>query len=107
MAKETLSNEKLTGNASVVIHLKNVNDNSPIFNQSTYVFQVDENAEVETVVGVVQVIFHLSEKLCVLSGLCVNDFACGALVFDMVPWDFYRIRTFVMGRNMPRGNMEF
>jgi len=56
LARETLSVEKLEGNANVTIQLRNVNDNSPIFNQSIYIFKVHENTEIGKVVGIVKAV---------------------------------------------------
>ncbi|XP_065063594.1 protocadherin Fat 4-like isoform X2 [Rhopilema esculentum] len=53
-ATETLSSERFSGNATVTVHLNNMNDNSPIFNQSTYDFKVFENAPAGTVLGFVK-----------------------------------------------------
>ena len=61
LAKETISTEKFTGNASVTIYLNNVNDNPPIFNQSVYNFNVYENTEIGKVVGVVRVNIYCNE----------------------------------------------
>ena len=55
LATETLSKERLSGNATIAIDLLNVNDNKPIFSQSNYVFETSENTGAGTVIGTVKV----------------------------------------------------
>ncbi|KAK3596854.1 hypothetical protein CHS0354_039847 [Potamilus streckersoni] len=44
-------NQKLTGEATVVININDQNDNAPAFNQSEYTFTIEENAILKSKVG--------------------------------------------------------
>ena len=53
--KELNTVEQYTSNATVNVEVQNLNDNEPIFDKSSYVFEVVENIAVGKVIGYVKV----------------------------------------------------
>ena len=53
----------LSGVAFVTVELINVNDNEPMFNQTSYNFTFDEEIPVDFVIGTVTVSFSKMKKL--------------------------------------------
>ena len=59
IATETLTGEKFSGNATVIVQLKNLNDNKPVFVSKTYTFTSSENISIGYHFGAVKVFVYL------------------------------------------------
>ena len=84
LAVDSASKSRKTGSALVIITVADVNDESPVFIQPTYLFTVDENQPAATLVCISHSVSHLVCQSVSLSFLLanVNSSSCSLYVID-------------------------